>query len=121
MIFAVDIITADLSSLKMRAFAYALTSSPYIITAFPGPIAAEHVYASNWRWGFGAWTIILPAISAPMIILMQRGKRIATENGLLTKRASTRTWMESLKYHMVEFDGKICIQEKENTRGLTNY
>ncbi len=106
MIFAVDIMTADFSSLKMRAFAYALTSSSYIITAFGGPKAAETIYESNWRWGFGAWTIVLPAVSAPMIYLLQRGKRLAKENGLLTRQRSNRTWMDSFKYHFIEFDGE---------------
>ncbi|TQV91143.1 siderophore transporter [Cordyceps javanica] len=104
MIFAVDIMTADFSSLKMRAFAYALTSSSYIITAFGGPKAAETIYESNWRWGFGAWTIVLPAVSAPMIYMLQRGKRLAKENGLLNRQRSNRTWAESCKYHFIEFD-----------------
>lgn len=40
-IFTVDIITTDTSSLRDRGLAYAFTSSPYLITAFAGPKAAE--------------------------------------------------------------------------------
>lgn len=37
MIYSVDVITADSSSLKHRSLAFAFTSSPYMITAFAGP------------------------------------------------------------------------------------
>ncbi|KAM3547170.1 hypothetical protein MY1884_009692, partial [Beauveria asiatica] len=77
--------TADFSSLKMRGFAYSLTSSSYIITAFGVPKAAETIYESNWCWGFGAWTIVLPVVPAPMIYMLQRGKCLAKENGLLDR------------------------------------
>lgn len=112
MIFAVDIMTADFSSLKMRAFAYALTSSPYIITAFGGPSAAQTINDGNWRWGYGAWTIYLPVVSLPMVYMLQKGKRAAKKNGLITKTKSARTWQESVKHHAVDFDGKsyrVCI------------
>ncbi|OAQ98087.1 hypothetical protein LLEC1_03904, partial [Akanthomyces lecanii] len=66
--------------------------------------AAETIYDSNWRWDFGARTIVLPAVSAPMIYLLQRGKRLAKENGLLARQRSRRTWMDSFKHHFVEFD-----------------
>jgi MFS family permease len=58
MIYCVDVITADSSSLKHRGLAFAFTSSPYIITAFAGPKAAEGFYNNiNWRWGFGCPTV----------------------------------------------------------------
>jgi len=54
MIYCVDVITADSSSLMHRALAFVFTSSPYIITAFAGPKAAEEFYEKvSWRWGFG--------------------------------------------------------------------
>ncbi|KAM3547344.1 hypothetical protein ARSEF4850_010076 [Beauveria asiatica] len=98
--------TADFASLKMRAFAYSLTSSSYIITAFGGPKAAETIYESNWCWGFGAWTIVLPVVPAPMIYMLQRGKCLAKENGPLDRESSNRTWAEGVKYHFIKFDGE---------------
>ena len=44
MIYSVDIITADSSTLKSRGLAYAFTSSPYMITAFAGPKVADLFY-----------------------------------------------------------------------------
>ncbi|KAJ6134340.1 siderophore iron transporter mirB [Penicillium sp. IBT 18751x] len=104
MIFCIDVVTADTSSLRNRGLAYALTSSPYIITAFGGPKAAESVYAINWRWGYGAWAIVLPVVATPMIVMMQLGKRKAKKRGLVLKKASGRTWTESLVYYLIEFD-----------------
>lgn len=106
MIFCVDVVTADTSSLRNRGLAFALTSSPYIITAFGGPKAAESVYAINWRWGYGAWAIVLPFVATPMIVMMQLGKRKAKKNGLVLKKPSSRTWSESLVHYLIEFDCK---------------
>ncbi|KAG5979982.1 hypothetical protein E4U55_004512 [Claviceps digitariae] len=82
-IFSVDVMTADISTMKSRGLAFAFTSSPFLITAFGGPKAAETIYEDNWRWGFGAWAIVLPAVAVPMIVLMQVGKKKARQNGHL--------------------------------------
>ncbi|KAG5991903.1 hypothetical protein E4U54_003791 [Claviceps lovelessii] len=84
-IFSVDVMTSDISSMKSRGLAFAFTSSPFLITAFAGPKASETIYEDNWRWGFGAWAIVLPAIAVPMVALMQMGKKKARENGHLAK------------------------------------
>lgn len=106
MTFCVDVVTADTSTMRNRGLAFAFTSSPYIITAFGGPKAAETIYADNWRWGFGAWAIVLPVVAAPLIIMMALGKRKAQKNGLAPRLDSGRTWQESLWYYFIEFDGK---------------
>ena len=114
MIFSVDIITADTSTLKMRAFAYALTSSPYIITAFGGSKAADTLvkdsdkqFTSKMRWGVGAWAIVVPVISIPMILILQAAKRQAKRNGLLSEAKTNRSWLEGVKYYVIQFDGKL--------------
>ncbi|CBF83286.1 hypothetical protein AN3160.2 [Aspergillus nidulans FGSC A4] len=95
--YAVDVVTADASSLRNRAFAYAFTSSPYIITAFAGPkVAKDFYYQVSWRWGFGAWAIATPIIALPLY-------------GML-KRPSGRTVLESIRHWSVEFDLLgVCI------------
>lgn len=109
MIFCVDVVTADTSSLRNRGLAFALTSSPYIITAFSGPKAAETVYAINWRWGYGAWAIVLPFVALPMIVMMQLGKRKAKKNGLVLRKPSGRTWLGSIAHYFIEFDCKWTL------------
>ncbi|KAK6904581.1 hypothetical protein I203_105397 [Kwoniella mangroviensis CBS 8507] len=105
MIFCIDIITADTSSLKDRGLAYAFTSSPYIITAFAGPKASEGFYQSNWRWGYGAFAIILPAVATPLCLIMFFNKQKAKKNGLLQPRkVSDRSVVQSIWYYAVQFD-----------------
>lgn len=108
MTFSIDVITADTSSLRDRGLAYAFTSSPYIITAYAGPAAAEKFYAKNWRWAYGAFAIILPVLATPMVGILNYAKRQAEKQGLLPKKvASGRTFFESVKHYVIEFDSTL--------------
>ena len=107
MTFAIDVITADTSSLRDRGLAYAFTSSPYIITAYAGPAAAEKFYADNWRWAYGSFAIILPFFAVPMVGILRYAKSQAKKQGLLPpKVASGRTLMQSIWHYAIEFDSK---------------
>lgn len=108
MIYCVDVITADASQLKNRGLAYAFTSSPYIITAFAGPKAADDFYygIKNWRWGFGCFAIILPVVAAPLFFVLKMNLRKAKARGALTRERSHRTWAQSIWYYYKEFDSK---------------
>ena len=109
MTFAIDVITADTSSLRDRGLAYAFTSSPYIITAYAGPAAAEKFYADNWRWAYGAFAIILPVIAAPMVGILKYAKSQAKKQGLLPPIVSSgRTPLQSLWHYVIEFDC-MCV------------
>ncbi|KAG5986153.1 hypothetical protein E4U43_005639 [Claviceps pusilla] len=104
-IFSVDVMTSDISSMKSRGLAFAFTSSPFLITAFAGPKASETIYEDNWRWGFGAWAIVLPAIAVPMTALMQMGKKKARENGHLAKAEDVvASRGRGFMYYFDEFD-----------------
>jgi len=108
MIYCVDVITADASSLKHRGLAFAFTSSPYIITAFAGPKAAEGYYEHiNWRWGFGTFAIILPFVAAPLFVVLKLNLKKAKHEGVLSQERSQRNWLESILFHVREFDGKL--------------
>jgi MFS family permease len=106
MIYCVDVITADSSSLKHRGLAFAFTSSPYIITAFAGPKAAEGFYNNiNWRWGFGTFAIILPFVAAPLFVVLKLNLRKAKQTGVLNREPSGRNLGQSILFHIREFDG----------------
>ncbi|KAL4910047.1 hypothetical protein BDW74DRAFT_144316 [Aspergillus multicolor] len=105
MIFSIDVITADTSSLRDRGLAYAFTSSPYIITAFAGSAASERFYAYNWRWAYGSFAIILPIIALPMFGLLQYNRYKAKRKGLLPKKErSGRTFAQSIVFYVIELD-----------------
>jgi MFS family permease len=110
MTYCIDVITADSSSLKHRGLAFAFTSSPYIITAFAGPKSAESFYQNiNWRWGFGTFAIIVPFVAAPLFIILKINLRRAKHQGVLAREPSQRTLLQSIMFHIREFDGKFSF------------
>jgi hypothetical protein len=110
MTYCVDVITADASSLKHRGLAFAFTSSPYIITAFAGPKAAEGFYERiSWRWGFGTFAAVLPVVAAPLFAILKMNLKRARREGVLVREEEKRTWMQSVVYHVREFDGKCYV------------
>ncbi|KAH8602444.1 major facilitator superfamily domain-containing protein [Bisporella sp. PMI_857] len=105
MIFAVDVVTADISSLKHRGLAYAITSSPYIITAFAGPKASEAFYEKiNFRWGFGIFAIILPFVALLVFTPLILNQRKAQKAGILIKEENNRNLLQSIWYFITEVD-----------------
>jgi MFS family permease len=105
MTYCVDVITADISKLKNRGLAYAFTSSPYIITAFAGPKAAEGFYYDiSWRWAFGAFSIIFPIVASPLYFILKTNLNKAKKTGLLVKEPSGRNLFQSIWHYAKEFD-----------------
>ncbi|KAJ5143845.1 uncharacterized protein N7515_002632 [Penicillium bovifimosum] len=105
MIYCIDVITSDISRLKNRALAYAFTSSPYMITAFAGPKAAEGFYEKiSWRWAFGAFSIIFPVVASPLYFILKSQLKKAQKTGVLVKEPSGRTILQSIWFYSKEFD-----------------
>ncbi|KAI5284420.1 hypothetical protein KEM54_001346 [Ascosphaera aggregata] len=124
--YFVQIFIADTIRLESRALINALVISPFIITAWiGGPVSTALYKHSTWRWGFGMFAIILPAISAPLLLVYWLTYCKAVKEGLLRKKneekegsvtypdgsapVSTvaekkRTIVQSLKYYSIEFD-----------------
>jgi MFS family permease len=102
-----DIFIADTFGLRNRAFAFGFASTPFICTAFTGPLAAqsflEHV---SWRWAYGAFAIIIPAVFVPLMLLFKFYQRQAEEMGVYRRRPSGRSVGESFIYYLKEFDSK---------------
>jgi MFS family permease len=117
MTFAIDVITADTSTLRDRGLAYAFTSSPYIITAYAGPAAAAKFYEHNWRWAYGSFAIILPIFAVPLVLIMKYARNQAKAKGLLppAPEASGRTFSQSAKHYVIEFDGKTIAYPLQRT------
>ncbi|KAF6805734.1 siderophore iron transporter mirb [Colletotrichum sojae] len=103
--YVLNIFMADTSTLKNRMILFGFTTTPYISNTFAGPAAAEaFVKGSTWRWGYGAFTIIIPAICAPIIIIFTVQMSRAVQQGLYVKPKTDRTIWESVKYWVIEFD-----------------
>jgi MFS family permease len=111
LIYVIDCVTADTSTLKNRGLAYAFTASPWIITAFAGPPASESAYNHiYWRWGFGIFAAILPVVAAPFIYILkttERKARVQLGDKVALPQATTdRTMLQSIWHYVIEFDGE---------------
>jgi len=106
--YVLDVFIADTSSLKWRGLMIAFSTSPYIATTFAGPAAAQAYYEhSTWRWAFGTFAILTPAISLPFLYIFWHNQQLAKRQGVLLEKreASGRRWWQSIQHYLIEFDG----------------
>lgn len=106
LLYTLDIIIADMTSLKNRMIMIGLNTTPTIATTFAGPKIAELFYKNvNFRWAFGAFAIILTAVSVPLFIIFVLEESKAKKVGILVKKDSGRTIWQSCQFYFWEFDG----------------
>lgn len=107
MAYVLDVFMADTSSLKNRALVFAFSTTPYIVTTFIGPRAAQSfLETSGWPWGYGAFAIITPVITLPILYVLWSNQIKARKAGLLVKTKSGRTTGQSMAFYFWEFDSK---------------
>ncbi|KAH8080721.1 drug:h+ antiporter [Cristinia sonorae] len=96
-----DIVIADNTTLKWRGVASGLLATPYIINAFVGSVVAASILErASWRWGYGMFTIIAPAVMAPMVGILlwseRKAKLFLASKGVVehhsTKPTHIRLW-----------------------------
>jgi MFS family permease len=108
MAYVLDVFMADTSSLKNRALVFAFSTTPYIVTTFIGPRAAQSfLETSGWHWGYGVFAIITPVIAVPILAVLWRNQKKAVKRGLLVQEKSGRTFGENVSHWFWEFDGKL--------------
>ena len=100
-----QIFVADTSGLRNRAFAFAFANTPFICTAFTGPLAAQSFLdMTTWRWAYGAFTIIQPVVFLPLAAVFKFYQKKAERMGLYKRQASGRTIPQSIIHYIHEFD-----------------
>lgn len=100
-----DLFIADTFGLRNRAFAFGFASTPFICTAFTGPLAAQSfINHASWRWAYGAFAIIVPVVYLPLMLVFKHYQRKAEEMGVYRRRPSGRTVGESIIFYIREFD-----------------
>ncbi|QSS52857.1 siderophore iron transporter [Histoplasma capsulatum var. duboisii H88] len=105
MSYTISIFIADTSALKNRALMFAFVSSPYIATVWVGgPLATVFLNGPGFRWGYGAFAIITPAITCPLYAVFAWNYKKAKDAGLLSEKTHSRTFTQSLKHYFIEFD-----------------
>lgn len=80
--FLVEVIVADISSLRSRLLWSYIAAMPFIINTWvSGSVAQSVLKATTWRWGVGMWAIIYPAMAMPLIISLLVAARRAAKRG----------------------------------------
>ncbi|KAL2862402.1 MFS siderochrome iron transporter MirB [Aspergillus lucknowensis] len=104
--YIICVLAADVTNLRNRGIAFAFTSSPYMITAFAGSKAAEKFLVNvNWRWGFGAFAIIIPIVAFPIYVVLKVSLTKAEKQGVIapTER-SGRNFIQAIQHYFFELD-----------------
>ncbi|KEP44899.1 drug:H+ antiporter [Rhizoctonia solani 123E] len=81
-----QIIIADITTLKWRGLSSGLVSTPFIINAFAGSEVSARVMAPGgpgWRWGYGMFAILVPATIIPLILTLGWAQHKAESQGLV--------------------------------------
>ncbi|KAJ5133204.1 Major facilitator superfamily domain general substrate transporter [Penicillium atrosanguineum] len=100
-----DVFIADTSGLRNRAFAFAFSSTPFICTAFTGPLAAQSILnMTTWRWAYGIFSIVFPFVLLPLAVVFKFYERKAEKMGLYQRTKNNRTSLQSLIHYIHEFD-----------------
>ncbi|KAJ5272799.1 siderochrome-iron transporter MirB [Penicillium angulare] len=101
-----DVLAADVTNLRNRGLAFAFTSSPALISAFAGSKVASGFYEQvNWRWGYGAYAIIIPVFALPIYFMLSYNFRKAEKTGVIVREKSKRKLnMQTVWWIINEFD-----------------
>ena len=105
--YVINIFLADTTSLRNRMIMFGLNQTPFIATVFAGPPIAQLFYTnSTFRWVFGSFSIITPAVAAPVAAVFLYNNYRAKKTGLAPPRiASGRTPLQAVYHYAREFDG----------------
>ncbi|KIV92102.1 hypothetical protein PV10_06568 [Exophiala mesophila] len=105
MMYVIDIMLADMTTLKNRMIMFTINGTPTICSTFAGPRIASLFYNNvNFRWAFGAFAIITFGVCIPVVTIMLYMQRKAYRTGALEKPVSNRTWWQSVRHYFIEFD-----------------
>ncbi|CRG91185.1 Siderophore iron transporter mirB [Talaromyces islandicus] len=105
--YVLDVITCDISSLDNRACLLALSRFPYIINTFVGPNLAQKIHRENsWRLAYGVFGGILPAMCAPLavILLIESRAKAKTRVHVTPQRTNSLPLWKELGRIVHDFD-----------------
>ncbi|KAL4890283.1 major facilitator superfamily domain-containing protein [Aspergillus ambiguus] len=105
MMYCIDIMLADMTTLKNRMLVLGINGTPNIASIFAGPKIADLFYANlNFRWAFGAFAIILVGVCIPVMLILLIIQIKAEKVGELQRESSGRTRWQSIRYYFLQFD-----------------
>ncbi|KAJ5889044.1 hypothetical protein N7495_009085 [Penicillium taxi] len=114
-VLLVEIIVADITSMRSRVLFSYLPATPFIInTWISGNITSMVLERTSWRWGIGMWCFIYSFCSIPLLLILYTTSRRAQKNGSLNKFPSpflslgTRQLATTL-FHQLDVVGMILL------------
>jgi MFS transporter, SIT family, siderophore-iron:H+ symporter len=83
-ILLVEVIIADITSLRSRLFFSYIPALPFIINTWvSGSITSAVLGTTTWQWGIGMWALIYPVCAIPLLISLYVVSRRARKAGSL--------------------------------------
>lgn len=105
LLYVIEIVLADITTLKNRMIMSGINSTPTIASTFAGPAIAQlFLDHSDFRWAFGAFCFILVAFFVPLWVIFYLNHRRAKAMGVVVKEKSGRNVFQSIAYYFIEFD-----------------
>lgn len=115
--YILQVYVADTTGLKNRAWAFAFASTPFIATAFVGPLAgSSFLLTATWRWAWGAFAIIMPFVFLPLAVVFKYYQRKAEKMGVYQKQPSGRSALQSTVHYIHEFGSKLSMIHTSRSR-----
>ncbi|KIW91342.1 uncharacterized protein Z519_08238 [Cladophialophora bantiana CBS 173.52] len=103
--YSLSVFVADTSKLRNRGLMQAIVSTPNLITCWlAGPISTGFLNGPGWRWAFGMFTILVPAVTLPLWGLLLKNYFKAKKLGLISKINNQRNPLQSTLHYCREFD-----------------
>ncbi|GAD99493.1 hypothetical protein NECHADRAFT_78056 [Paecilomyces variotii No. 5] len=103
LLYIIDVVVADMTTLKNRMIIFGINATPTIATVFAGSKIAQLYYDNlNFRWAFGSWAIILVGICIPILVIVVYHEKKAKKFGLYPEKPKDRTWWQACKHYMID-------------------
>ncbi|THX77231.1 hypothetical protein D6D04_06418 [Aureobasidium pullulans] len=103
--YTLGVFIADTSSLKNRGLMQAIATSPNMITCWlAGPLSSGFLSGPGWPWAFGMFSILVPAFSVPLWVLLFWHYLKARKMQVVPERKEQRSLWQSAVYYCREFD-----------------
>jgi MFS family permease len=109
--YVIDVMMADMTTLRNRMIAFTMMGTPLICSTFAGPEIARYFLPDanglggiGYPWAFGAFAIIIFGVSIPVPIVLLIQEHRAKRAGLIEKVNSGRTILESIKFYAIQLD-----------------
>lgn len=103
--YVINVVVSDITSLKNRMIIFGINSTPTIASVFAGPAIAQlFLDRVNFRWAFGAFSIILVVFYIPVLVIFYIAERKAKTMGVVTREKVARSPVQTVVHYFFEFD-----------------